>query len=104
MKAFLLAAGYGTRLRPLTNTTPKCLVPICGKPILTWWIQLFEKYNIQEVLINTHYLPNPVREFINEHNKSISKVKIKEFYEPLLLGSGGTILANKKLLMVKKIF
>ena len=39
----------------------------------------FEKYNIQEVLINTHYLPNPVREFINKHNNSKSKVKIKEF-------------------------
>lgn len=104
MKAFLLAAGYGTRLRPLTNTTPKCLVPICGKPILAWWIQLFEKYNIQEVLINTHYLPNAVREFINKHNKSKSKVKIKEFYEPVLLGSGGTILANKKFVDGEKEF
>ena len=76
MKAFLLAAGYGTRLRPLTNTTPKCLVPICGKPLLAWWLQLFERYNIQEVLINTHYLPDAVREFINKHNKSTSKVRI----------------------------
>lgn len=104
MKAFLLAAGYGTRLRPLTNTTPKCLVPICGKPLLAWWLQLFERYNIQEVLINTHYLPDAVREFINKHNKSTSKVRIEEFYEPLLLGSGGTILANKNFVGSEKNF
>lgn len=104
MKAFLLAAGYGTRLRPLTNTTPKCLVPICGRPLLAWWIQLFEKYNIQEVMVNTHYLLNPVRKFISNHNKNTSKVKIKEFYEPLLLGSGGTILANKNFVDGEKEF
>lgn len=104
MKAFLLAAGYGTRLRPLTNTAPKCLVPICGKPLLAWWLQLFERYNIQEVLINTHYLPDAVREFINKHNKSTSKVRIEEFYEPLLLGSGGTILANKNFVGSEKEF
>ena len=56
MKAFLLSAGYGTRLKPLTNNIPKCLVPICGKPLLAWWMDLFEKHGINEVLINTHYL------------------------------------------------
>lgn len=64
MKVFLLAAGYGTRLKPLTDTVPKCMVPICGKPLLAWWMELFEKHNITEVLVNTHYLPCAVREFI----------------------------------------
>ncbi len=95
MKAFLLAAGYGTRLRPLTNTIPKCLVPICGKPLLAWWVDLFEKYDVKEVMINTHYLPDAVREFIKRHNQKNKQVKLIEFYEPELLGSGGTILANK---------
>ncbi|WP_455600345.1 sugar phosphate nucleotidyltransferase [Cloacibacillus sp.] len=40
MKAFLLAAGFGTRLRPLTNTVPKCLVPISGTPLLEIWLDL----------------------------------------------------------------
>ena len=54
MKAFLLAAGLGTRLRPITDTIPKCLVEINGKPLLQWWLELFEKYGVNEVLINTH--------------------------------------------------
>ena len=95
MKAFLLAAGYGTRLRPLTNTIPKCLVPICGKPLLEWWMNLFEKYGVEEVIINTHYLADAVRNFIKNYNKKNKNLKLIEFYEPELLGSGGTILANR---------
>ena len=87
MKAFLLAAGLGTRLRPITDNTPKCLVPICGKPMLSWWIELFEKHGITDVLINTHYLRDQVSDFINEHNKSNPKVTLYEAYEPVLIGS-----------------
>lgn len=94
MKAFLLAAGFGTRLRPLTNTVPKCLVPICGKPLLQWWMELFEKHGITDVLVNTHYLREPVAAFIKENNKK-GKVILHEAYEPELLGSGGTIRDNK---------
>jgi len=46
MKAFLMAAGLGTRLRPITNTIPKCMVPIQGKPLLAWWMDLFEKHGV----------------------------------------------------------
>lgn len=56
LKAFLMAAGYGTRLHPITKTVAKCLVPINGTPLLNYWDNLFEQYNINEVLINTHYL------------------------------------------------
>jgi mannose-1-phosphate guanylyltransferase len=58
MKAFLMAAGYGTRLKPITDTIPKCLVPINDKPLLTYWDELFEKHGVDEVLINVHYLAN----------------------------------------------
>lgn len=92
MKAFLLAAGLGTRLRPLTNTTPKCLVPIDNKPLLQYWVELFEKHNIDEVCINLHYLPEQVVEFINNCN---SNIHWRLSYEPELLGSGGTIFNNK---------
>jgi mannose-1-phosphate guanylyltransferase len=91
VKAFLLAAGLGTRLRPITDTLPKCLVPICGKPLLGWWIDLFEKYNITEVLINLHYLHEQVVEYVQNHP---TKVKFHFFYEEKLLGSGGTLRHN----------
>ena len=95
MKAFLLAAGLGTRLRPLTYTIPKCLVPIQGRPLLAWWMDLFEKYHVSEVLINTNYLPDSVREFINVYNHMQKNVKLVESYEKELLGSGGTVLDNR---------
>jgi mannose-1-phosphate guanylyltransferase len=94
MKAFLLAAGFGTRLKPLTDLTPKCLLPIDGKPLLYWWFQLLERHRVAEVLINTHYLYEPVREYINYYNKT-GNLLVHEFYEPILLGSGGTVAANK---------
>lgn len=96
MKAYLLAAGYGTRLRPLTNTIPKCMVPIKGRPLLSWWMELFEKHGINEVLINTHYLREPVREFIKQYNKQHSDMRLYETYENELLGSGGTVAKNKE--------
>lgn len=104
MKAFLLAAGLGTRLRPLTNTIPKCLVPIQGRPLLSWWMDLFELHHISEVLINTSYLPLPVRDFIAEYNHRRHSVKLVESYESTLLGSGGTILANEKFVQGEKDF
>jgi len=93
MKAFLLAAGLGTRLHPITYKTPKCLVYICGRPLLSWWIDLFEKHQISEVLINLHHLPDKVSKFLKDYPTSI---KFTLFYEDKLLGSAGTIRANKK--------
>jgi mannose-1-phosphate guanylyltransferase len=92
MKAFLLAAGMGTRLQPLTFHTPKCLVPICGKPLLEYWFDLFEIYRINDILINTSHLSEKVREYINSHSREL---KITLTYEETLLGSGGTIKKNR---------
>ncbi len=92
MKAFLLAGGFGTRLKPLTDEVPKCLIPINGIPLLSYWFKLFEENNVTEVLINLHHLQKKVIEFCSEYN---GKVKIKLVYESELLGSAGTILANK---------
>lgn len=103
MKAFLLAAGLGTRLKPLTDITPKCLIPVSGKPLLYWWFQLFERHGVTEVLINTHYLSEQVSDYINYYNKT-GKLLIHEFYEPVLLGSGGTVAANKGFVANEEIF
>lgn len=95
MKAFLLAAGYGTRLKPITDTVPKCMVPIRGHPLLGWWLKLLREHGVKEVLINTHYLPEPVWSFIEAYNFEQTGLTVFESYEPDLLGSGGTIRANR---------
>lgn len=92
MKAFLLAAGLGTRLKPLTDDTPKCLVKINGVPLLAWWVRLFEVHSVTEVLINLHYLPERVREFLERYD---TRIKFKYYYEENLLGSAGTLRENK---------
>lgn len=94
MKAFLLAAGLGTRLLPLTNTTPKCMLNIDGKPMIYHWIQLLERHNINDVLINTHHLPDVVGKYVEELNTWHSDLQIVLFYEEKILGSAGTIKAN----------
>lgn len=91
MRAFLLAAGRGTRLRPLTDGMPKCLVPIAGRPLLGWWLDLLARHHVHRVLINTHHLPNQVERFV-EGYPSVVDVTLR--HEPELLGSAGTIRAN----------
>ncbi|MGB5793289.1 sugar phosphate nucleotidyltransferase, partial [Poseidonibacter sp.] len=64
MKALLLAAGLGTRLHPITNSVPKCLVPINGKVLLEYWLENLLKVGITEILINTSYLSEDVNDYI----------------------------------------
>jgi mannose-1-phosphate guanylyltransferase len=93
MRALLLAAGLGTRLRPLTNSVPKCLVPIGEQPLLGRWLDtLFGDPRIERVLINTHHLAEPVRNFVAA---SPWCDRIDLVHETVLLGTGGTILANR---------
>jgi mannose-1-phosphate guanylyltransferase len=88
----LLAAGLGTRLRPITDTTPKCLVEISGRPLLDYWLAALGKVGIRDVLINTHHLPQAVRRYVREKNRH--GFRIVETFEPILLGSAGTIAAS----------
>lgn len=104
MKAFLLAAGFGTRLRPITDTIPKCMVPIHGMPLLGWWFDLLRRHGVTDVLVNTHYLPEPVREFIRDYNGQKTGLTAIETYESELLGSGGTIRANRDFVRDEKDF
>lgn len=91
-KCILLAAGLGTRLQPITENTPKCLVEIHGRPLLEYWLILLEKHGITKVLINTHHLHNEVSDYINS---IASTLEISLSYEKDLLGSFGTIIHNK---------
>ena len=92
MRALLLAAGFGTRLRPLTDTIPKCLVPINGRPLLDHWLELLDKGGVAQALVNLHYLPEAVREFLT---KSTHSLEISTVYEDPLLGTAGTVLKNR---------
>ena len=98
-KALLLAAGMGTRLRPLTNSIPKCLVKIGGKPILQIWLENLSKAGCEEVIINTHYLSEKVEEYLE--GKKFGDMKIITTYEPKLLGTAGTLLKNANFLLGK---
>jgi len=90
--AFILAAGLGTRLKPITNDIPKCLVPIGGKPLLTIWLDWLERHGITSVLINSHYLHEKMVGFVQNYKGSI---EINLVYEETLLGSAGTLKKNK---------
>ena len=91
MKAFLLAAGVGSRWRPITDNIPKCLVPINGKPLLYYWLKLFEKHGVSEVLINLHDLPDAVISYLEQNSFDLA---IHTVYEQNLLGSAGTVRNN----------
>lgn len=92
MRALLLAAGLGTRLRPLTNNVPKCLVPINGKPLLHYWLKMLTEGGISNVLVNLHYLPDKVRDFVLDSEYTSFATMV---YEERLLGTGGTLLKNR---------
>ena len=93
MKAFLLAAGVGSRLRPITNTTPKCMVVIDDRPLLDIWLDALDRAGVDEVLVNLHHLPDVVRRHLAE--RPASHV-IRTSFEPELLGSAGTLLTNRE--------
>jgi mannose-1-phosphate guanylyltransferase len=92
VKGFLLAAGHGTRLRPLTNDIPKCLVAIQGTPLLGIWLEWCARYGIDEVLVNTHAHSERVREYLDAYR---GPVRVTMTYEPDLLGSAGTLQSNR---------
>jgi len=92
VRALLLAAGLGTRLRPLTDSIPKCLVPVNGQPLMEYWLAMFSKAGVEPVIINLHYLSEQVEIFIKS---GVYKNNIKMVYEKKLLGTGGTLLKNR---------
>lgn len=91
--ALLLAGGFGSRLKPLTNTIPKCLVQIGGRPLLDYWLETLVNAGIESILINTHYLSNQV---VSHCEKSQYKDLIDLVYEPELLGTAGTLRINRE--------
>ena len=92
MRAALLAAGLGTRLRPLTDTTPKCLISVGGSTLLDRWLDALALAGVDEVLVNTHHLSDKVQAHVARRQGVAPEVRTS--YEPELLGSAGTLRAN----------
>lgn len=90
-RAILLAAGLGSRLRPLTNAIPKCLVPIKGQPLLDIWLETLTQASIGPFLVNTHYLAQQVEAYVQA---SPYRDQVTLVHEPALLGTAGTLIAN----------
>ncbi|MCX6600211.1 MAG: nucleotidyltransferase family protein [bacterium] len=88
MKAFLLAAGLGRRLGELTRHTPKCLLPIGGRPLLDYWFDALEAARVEEVLVNLHHHAEMVQAYLDT---KVTPIRIRTLREPELLGSAGTI-------------
>jgi mannose-1-phosphate guanylyltransferase len=101
MKAFLLAAGHGTRLRPLTDHVPKCLLPIQGVPLLKIWLELCRRFEIHEVLLNVHAHGGQISDFVHKQRHDV-RVHVVEEQE--LLGSAGTLRANASWVAREKCF
>src|SRR6266508_336575 len=88
-QAFVLAAGLGKRLRPLTEDLPKPLIPIFQKPLITFALDHLIAVGVQSFVINTHGLPNLFHEVFSENGYHDHYVKLS--HEPYLHETGGGI-------------
>lgn len=89
MKAMILAAGLGTRLRPLTNTIPKPLLPVGGTPLIVWNLLLLKRHGIDRVVINLHHLGPMIEQVLGDGSQF--GIRIIYSREPVILGTGGGI-------------
>lgn len=91
MKSLLLAAGLGTRLLPLTANKPKCLVEVNGLTMLDFWIRKLENSSVDDVTVNLHHFHREVESHLN---KISSRITVIRKFEPVLLGTAGTLITN----------
>jgi mannose-1-phosphate guanylyltransferase len=85
MKAMVLAAGLGTRLRPLTYEIPKPMVPVLDRPVMAHILDLLERHGCEQVIANLHYFPDSIRGYFGE------RASLSYRYEPELLGTAGGV-------------
>jgi mannose-1-phosphate guanylyltransferase len=101
LKALLAAAGTGTRLRPLTDVLPKCLMPINGKPLLGIWFDLLSDADVSEIVVNLHHHAALVREYVA---RSPHAGMVTLAHEEALLGTAGTLMHHRERLSGGMIF
>ena len=89
MKGFILAAGYGTRLRPITYTMPKPMVPLCNRPLIAWAVESFLTAGVRDLIVNLHHLPESLQLFLR--NEYAGRADFYFSIEDDILGTGGGI-------------
>lgn len=89
MKAMILAAGLGTRLRPLTDNTPKALVALKGKPFLQRTIEYLKSYGFDEIIVNIHHFGEQIIEFLEAHKNFGIRIEVSDERGELLDTGGG---------------
>lgn len=89
MKAMILAAGRGSRLRPLTDTVPKPMIPIAGLPLLEHTLRLLRSHGFDDLIINLHHLPEVIRQYFGNGDRL--GVRLRYADEPQLRGTAGAI-------------
>ncbi len=88
MKAIIFAAGLGTRLKPLTDTMPKALVPINGKPLLEWQLEKLYRAGLTDIIVNVHHFPDQIIDYLHTHYPSVQVSDERN----LLLETGGGLM------------
>jgi len=96
MKAMILAAGLGTRLRPLTEETPKALLPVAGRPLIQYPLLLLKRYGITDIVINLHHHGNKIAAALGDGQDM--GLRLHYSWEPTILGTGGGIKQARQLL------
>ena len=88
-KALVLAAGYGSRMRPLSDALPKPLMPLWNRPLLEHCFDLLASWGVTDVLVNTHHLPEKIEQHVRSHPRDDMRVGLS--YEAEILGTGGAV-------------
>ena len=89
MVGMIFAAGLGTRLKPLTDTMPKALVPLAGKPLLQWQVEKLRDAGITDIIINVHHFPDMIIDTIRQNNGWGCAITISDERDMLLDTGGG---------------
>ena len=85
----IFAAGLGTRLKPLTDTLPKALVPLAGKALLQWQIEKLKAAGITDIVVNVHHFPDMIINYLNENNNFGCNIQVSDERDMLLETGGG---------------
>lgn len=93
MKAMILAAGLGTRLKPFTDTKPKALLPLAGKTILQWQIERLKAAGITEMVVNIHHFGQQIIDYLNDNQGFGCHIQISDERDALLETGGGLLKA-----------
>jgi NDP-sugar pyrophosphorylase family protein len=96
MKAMILAAGYGTRLRPLTYVVPKPMVPLLNRPLVGWAVETFLREGVKDIILNLHHLPEAIEQHLLERYGEEINFEFSE--EDHILGTGGAVRRVRPLL------